>query len=239
MSVGFLGGFEVMQDAQRVVVCAGGEQAAGVFDQIARPDEVVATQVLVALVESPGNGEAGDDAAEEILRFVGAENGGAGAIQVALARLFVDLLQRVLPVLPVKDVVFPDRLVGGEQGREGLLAGLCPNSAEAQREDELAVAGGQVDLAGQRDVAVFGAIVFPRHLEMLGEILPAVGCAGKSDRTLEPRGGTRQGERAGIALRKEHRPALVVAHPAGIAISHIGQVRCEQRVQAIVAQLSL
>ncbi len=74
VSIGFLSGLEIMQHAQSVVVSARGQQSAGIFDQIARPDEVVTAQVLVALVEAPGNGEAGDDAAKEVLRFVSAQN---------------------------------------------------------------------------------------------------------------------------------------------------------------------
>jgi hypothetical protein len=80
VSIGFLRGFEIMQHAESVVVSARGQQSARALDQIARPDQVVAAQILVAFVEAPGNGEAGDDAAEEVLGFVRAQNGDAGAV---------------------------------------------------------------------------------------------------------------------------------------------------------------
>ena len=107
MSIGFLRGFEVMQHAQSIVVRACGQQSAGILDQIARPDQVVATEILVALVEAPGNGEAGDDSTEKVLGFVRAKNGHADPVQVFFARLLVELLQCLLPVLPMGDVIVP------------------------------------------------------------------------------------------------------------------------------------
>ena len=71
---GFLCGFEVAQHADRVGDGAGGQQCSGGFHQIARPDQMVAAQIFVAFVESPGNREAGDDAAEKILRLVRAQH---------------------------------------------------------------------------------------------------------------------------------------------------------------------
>ena len=66
----------------------------------------------------------------------------------------------------------------------------CPASvhdgAEAEGEDELSIAGGKIDLAGEGDVAVFGARVLPLHLEVRRKILPAVGGADESDRHFFP-----------------------------------------------------
>ena len=73
MSVGFLRGFEIMQHAESIVVGARCQQSTGTLDQIAWPDQVIAAQVFIAFVEAPGNGKAGDDAAEKILGFVGAQ----------------------------------------------------------------------------------------------------------------------------------------------------------------------
>ena len=80
MPVGFLCGLEIMQNAQGVIVRSCRKQSAGVLDQIARPDQVVPAKILIALVESPWNGKAGDDSAQEIFGFMRAQNGGAGAI---------------------------------------------------------------------------------------------------------------------------------------------------------------
>ena len=142
VSVGFLRGFEVMQHAQSVVVRARGQQSASTFDQIARPDKVIAAKVFIALVEAPGDGEAGDNSAEEVFGFVRAKNRHAGPVQVFFPWLLVELLQGPLPFLPVRDVVVARCFIGGEQGRDDLLTGLSPNTAKAEGEDELAVARG-------------------------------------------------------------------------------------------------
>ncbi len=83
-----------------------------------------------------------------------------------------------------------------------MLAGFGPYASETKRQDELSVAGGQIDFRSESDVAIFRAIVFPGHLKVLGQILPAVGSARESDRALEPWSRTGQRKGAGIALRK-------------------------------------
>ena len=40
-------------------------------------------------------------------------------------------------------------------------------------------------------------------------------------------------------MGKKHRRALILARPAGVAISEISQVRGQQRIQAVVAEISL
>ena len=131
VSIGFLRGLEVMQHAESVVVSARCQQSASALDQIARPNEMVAAQVLVAFVEAPGDGEAGDDSTQEIFGFVGAQNRHAGPVQILMPRLLVEFLQGLLPVLPVEHVIFARRFVRSEQGRESLLSGFRPDSAKA------------------------------------------------------------------------------------------------------------
>ena len=122
-------------------------------------------------------------------------------------------------------VILADGFIRREQGREGVLPCLCPHCAKAEGEDELAVAGCQVDLGRQCDVSVLRAVVFPRHLEMLRQVLPAVRDAGKSDGTLSHRRRRRQSKRATVALRKQHRSSLVISHPARVAMSKVREVR--------------
>ncbi len=228
-----------MQHAESVVVSARCQQSTSALNQIAGPDKVIAAQVFVTLVETPGNGEAGDDSTEEVFGFVRAHDRHARPVQIFFPRLLVELLQCPLPVLPVSDVVFASRCIRSEQGREGLLTGFRPDSAKAECKDELAVAGGQVDFSGQRDVSVFRSVVLPRHLEILRQILPAIRDAGKTDGPSGQRRGARQRERTRVALGKEHRRSLVIAYPAGIAGSEVSQVRSQHGIDAVVAQISL
>src|SRR5260370_1452544 len=120
-----------MQYAESVVVSACGQQSACTFDQIARPDEVVATQIFVALIEAPGNGEAGDDSTEEVFGFVRAHDRYTGAVQIFFTRFGVEFLQGSLPSLPVMHVIVAGGFVSGEQGRDDLLTGFGPDSAQA------------------------------------------------------------------------------------------------------------
>ncbi len=84
VAVRFLRRFQIAQHAHRVGDRSGGQQRARGFDQIARPDQVVSAEILVAFVESPRNREAGDDAAQKIFRLVGAQDRGRSAIKIAL-----------------------------------------------------------------------------------------------------------------------------------------------------------
>src|SRR5260221_13123006 len=117
VSVGFLCCLKVMQHAESVVVSTRCQQSTSALNQIAGPDKVIAAQIFVTLVETPGNGEAGDDSAEEVFGFMRAHDRHAGPVQIFLPRLLVELLQCPLPVLPVSDVVFASRSIRSEQGR--------------------------------------------------------------------------------------------------------------------------
>src|SRR3979490_1610774 len=102
---------------------------------------MIATEICVALMESPGDGKARNNSAEEVLGFVSAKNGDAGPVQIFFARLCVEIFYCPVPVPPLQNVIFAGAFVGREQGRYGLLAGLGPDSAKTERENELAFAG--------------------------------------------------------------------------------------------------
>jgi hypothetical protein len=89
-------------------------------------------------------------------------------------RFGIERQKRGLPSLPACNV-FGERLVdalakAGADKQRGFL-GAPP---ESQRQDETAVAGQQVDLSGQRDIAVARVVVVPAQFEVPDEILPAV-----------------------------------------------------------------
>lgn len=120
-----------------------------------------------------------------------------------------------------------------------MLAGFGDDGAEAEGEDEFAVASGQVDFPSARDIAIFGALIFPLHLEVLREVLPSVGGADESDGHFFPWDGTGQSEGGAVVVGEEHRDAFVVSDPAGVAVAAVGEVGREQGVQAVVGGLTL
>ncbi len=92
----------------------------------------------------------------------------------------------------------------------------------------------EVDLAGQRDVAVLGAFVFPLHAPVHLEIAPAVGYADESGRSLQPVGRRGQRQRRAVALGEQHRAPLEVADPRRVARAAVAQVRRGEREERVV-----
>ena len=126
-----------------------------------------------------------------------------------------------------------------EQAGSRLLPSFGPHRAEAQRQNEFAFARHEVDLSRACDVAVLGSRIFPFHLEMLRDVLPAVGRADKSDGHLPPRCRRSQPQRGAIVLGEKHGESFVVAGPARIAVSAVRQMRREQGKQSIIGQHTL
>ena len=119
------------------------------------------------------------------------------------------------------------------------MSRLGPDAAEAQRQRELAIAGHQVDLAGERHVSVFRASVVPGHLVMLGEILPSIGEAGEARCHLSPGNRAGKGQGDSVAVGEQGGRSFVVADPAGIFPAAVRQMRRQQRIQAIVGKRAL
>ncbi len=126
-----------------------------------------------------------------------------------------------------------------EQAGANLLSGLTPDVPEAEGQHELAFASCEVNLPGTRNVAVLCARVFPFHLEMLGEVLPSIGGADKSDGHLFPRRRRCQRQGCAAMLSEKYRQTFVIANPSRIPIPEIGQMRRKQRVKAIVGKQPL
>ena len=184
---GFLSSFEIAQHAHGVGDRPGGEQRARRFDQIARPDEVISAKIFVALVESPGNREAGDNAAEKIFGLVSSQDGGRRAIQIVLPQWFVELQQLGLPVAPLRDIVLGESRRNPR--RDWSAPAVRPRSKSLRnraRERIRPLQAARSISPGERDVAVFSARIFPFHLRMLRKILPAVGGSDESDRHFFP-----------------------------------------------------
>src|SRR5579864_8246404 len=74
---------------------------------------------------------------------------------------------------------------------------------------------------------------------MLGKVLPAIGSTDESHRSFFPRSGGCERQSDAVVRSKEHRDALVVGSPAGVAVSAVCQVRRENGVEVIVRELTL
>ena len=239
MAIRFLCGFEVAEHAERIVLGSGGQETAGDLYQIARPHQVIAAEIFVSLIKSPGDGEAGDDASDKFLGLVGPQHAGADAVEIVLSRGLIQFQQTVLPVLPMPHVMLAEFIVGLTQAGPHLLAGFRPDAPETQRQHEFSRARLQINLAGKSDVAIHGAGVVPGQAEIAGKILPAIGIAGKAHRRLLPGSGAAKCQSRVVAVGEKHRHAFVVAEPSGVARPVVRKVRGEQRIEPIVGEGSL
>jgi len=80
VAVGLLDRPAVAQDRLGLGHRPGGEEAARGLDQVARPDQVVAAEILVALVEAQGIDRLAITAPGNSNRLVAGQDGGAGAV---------------------------------------------------------------------------------------------------------------------------------------------------------------
>src|SRR5438477_10325927 len=187
MSIRFLRGFQVAKHTQGIRFSSSSEKSQSRLYQIARPNQVIATEIFVTFIESPGYRQARDYSAEEIFGFVRPHHRNTGTIEIALPRRLIQLLQWLLPFLPMPHVVIAHVLIGFQQAGTRLLACYCPHSAEAKRKNEFAARCSEINFSRKRDIAVFCARVLPGHLIMLREILPAIRSASESHRHFFPR----------------------------------------------------
>ena len=241
MTVGLLRRLEPAQHPPGVGKRAAGRQAAGGLDEIARPDEVIAAEILVALVEPPGDRQAGDHAAGKRARLMAAQHRGADAIGVVgVAGIGgVEAQQPVLPGAPPRDILRHRRGKAVIEAAPGAMRRLARAPAESQRQQELAAAGGEINLGGERDIAVARLVVAPGHGEMARQILPAIGDADKSHRARAI--GRRAGERQRVAAApgKQHWEALEVVEPGGVAGAAIDEMRRQQGVKPVITEAAL
>src|SRR6266567_1972431 len=101
------------------------------------------------------------------------QHGGAGTIQILIDRA-VKRQQVFLPPLPLRNVVAKYRAVVVEQRRPDLFRCFSPDTAESERQHELAAASAQIDFSSQSNVPVVCALIGIFQLKILRELLPSI-----------------------------------------------------------------
>ena len=139
MAVRFLRHLEVSQHAPDLLVRAHRDEAAGGLDEVARPHQVIAAQVVVGLGEAPRDRQAGDDPAFHALGFVRAQHRGAGVIQRASRLRWDAAFELRVPGLPGSDVFRLCAVEIFEQTDERVLARFHRRRTEAECHHERAV----------------------------------------------------------------------------------------------------
>ena len=217
---------------------AAGQKRSARLAKVARPDQMVAAHVVVALAESPGNRKARDDAARERRRLVAAQDGRADAIEVVAAGAPLERAQARLPRTPACGVIVEDRLERRLKRGEGVVGRLGRRPAEAEGENRRAVHALR-QLGRQRDVAVRRRIILLGQAAIARKLLPAVGDADEAGRAGEERLIGGQGQIGSAAVGEQHAVALVVAAPAAVVGAAVDQMGGQQREQAQAAAAKL
>src|SRR5208282_646645 len=150
---------------------------------------MVTAQVLVPLRFAPRDAQRGDDRAWVALVLVRDQQFAAPAVEQAIvARPLAERMEmaaRAIPLFQESIAMHPERCTQRlKQGGDRAMK----SAAEGEAERELAD-GAQVDLAGQRNVAVRRRGELIVHPEILGQVLPAVGPAHVAARALDERRG--------------------------------------------------
>ena len=237
-SVGLLRRPQIAQDAPHLRIPAAGQKRSAGLAEVARPDQMVAAEVVVALAEAPGNRQARDDAARERRRLVAAQDGRADAIEVVAARAPFERAQAGLPRAPAGGVIVEDRLERRLKRGQGVVGRLGRRPAEAEGENRRAVRALR-QLGRQRDVAVGRRVVLLGQPAIARKLLPAVGDADEADRAGEERLIGGQGQIGSAAVGEQHAVALVVAAPAAVVGAAVDEMRRQQREQAQAAAAKL
>ena len=159
------------------------------FDEIPRPDEVIAAQVVVALREAPRNGQAGDHAALDAFRFMCAQHRRTQVIQRAVRRLRVTCRPRAIVCQAFQALTYSAlrRVEVLHETDERVLTGFHRRGTEAEGEHERTVRRAEIDFAGDGDVAVLGALVGPDQPLVGAQLLPPIREPDEPGRSGEPR----------------------------------------------------
>ena len=196
---------------------------------------MIAAEIVVTLVETPGDGQAGDGSTRRGDRPMRRQNRRADAVAVEPGRRVpVERQQSRLPFAPFLDIGPGGGIEALLQAGKGDLRRLLRRRAKAQRQQDLRVLGrnsrsprsalhcrplpfGKPDRAGQR-YAIAASRRRSRH----------------SQRSTCPRAGRKREPGRHRAPSEQDSLSLVVADPGGIAHAGVDEMRRQQRIDAVV-----
>jgi len=122
------------------------------------------------------------------------------------------------------------------QAGKGVVAGFLGVTSKTERYGDGVAAADQIDLTGQRDVAIGGTRKGRVQSGLFLQLLPSVGNTDIASGCRPPTTADGKSHRdTARARRKKHRCALVVLHPARIAVTGIDQMWSGQQIETIIA----
>ncbi|MNK90870.1 hypothetical protein D3C87_1109390 [compost metagenome] len=167
---------KIIEDRQRLVVIAGRQKSAGRFHQIARPDQVITTEIVIALRCSPRDRQACNNSARSVGGTMCGEHCCRHPIGIdAVMRIAVERFQPVLPVAPVGNVGLVRPFKAMLQTINGRRSRFIFRLAKAERQCCRAIDITEVDLTCQRDISVIGSLVLFNDASVPMQLLPTIG----------------------------------------------------------------
>src|SRR5581483_7669952 len=228
-AIGMLGAGEIDERAQRCLRAAAGEQRARGLNHVARPDQVIAAEVVVGLGGPPWDGGGGDEGAGVDLVLMREDDVMRDAHQAAAIGGGGGEALRAGGAMPLLDEAPAIGVVGrGERLGHGCERGVVV-VAERDGDGEVAHAG-DVDLAHDGDVAVQSLTEVPGHLLVLREVLIAVTRSDIAATAAREAAAAAERKRDAVLPGEDRAPACDIDRAGGVAGAAAIQMRGEQSV---------
>src|SRR5580658_2556097 len=207
---------EVDESAESCLGAAAGEQSGRGLDHVARPDEMIAAEIVVGLGGSPGDGGGGDEGAGVGLVLVGEDDVVRDAHKTAAVSRCRDETLGRGGAMPLLDEALAMDLIRRGEALHHARNGRVMAVTERDSNGELAVAG-DAYLAHDGDVAVERLAEVPGHSLMLAEVLITVTCTDEAAAgAIEATVGA-EGERDAILPGEDSAMACHIDGPGGVA----------------------
>src|SRR5207244_9047325 len=196
---------------------------------------MISAQVVVALGESPWYGEACDHCARVGFFLVRSEDSIADAVEVEASLVHFPKIHALrLELLPTINQCLLHSIEVLQQSIPCLLSRLAWRSSKRKSCDALTITRSQVEFRGQSNVSIRRGGIFPCHLLVSADVLPAVANAYISAAHIPECCRRSQSERDSFSLREEHRNDLVVVNPSVVSVSSVYILWTEQCTIAVI-----
>src|SRR5207247_6125975 len=186
---------------------------------------MISAQVVVALGESPWYGEACDHCARIGFLLVRSQDHIADAVEVEARLVHLPKIHALrLELLPTINKCLLHSIEVLQQSIPCLLPSLSWRPSKRKSCDALTITCRQVEFRGQSNVSIRRGGIFPCHLLVSADVLPAVANAYISAAHFPECCRTSQSEGDSFSLCEDHRNALVVADPSVVSLSTVSNV---------------
>src|SRR3989454_10324525 len=175
MTVLLLGRHEIEERLSRMLRVSRCYESTSGLCKISGPDQVISSQVIVSLGESPGYGETGDHRPRVGFFFVRSKDRVADAVKVETRLVHLPKVHalRLNPFPTInKRVLHPIEIF--QQSITRLLPSLIRCSSKSESRNAFTVIRRQFEFCSQSNVPIRSGRIFPRHPFVGIDVLPTI-----------------------------------------------------------------